>query len=78
MLNFSFEELEDALFDIAASEAQKEMVSPIVSSLRKHLSASGNRLKTLDLLLAAAWLIQNEDADMKRVISESEALFKTH
>ena len=78
MLSFSFEELEKALTELAASETQRDTVKPIMSGLRKQLQGSGDRLSImlLDQVLAAAWLIQNEDGDL--VIEEVKALFRSH
>jgi hypothetical protein len=76
MLTFSFEELEKALIEIAASRAQRKWVEPLVSSLRNQYADSDDRLSLLDQMLVAAWLIQNEDGE--QVIEEVKATFKVH
>ncbi|MHB8285796.1 MAG: hypothetical protein ACYDD1_14110 [Caulobacteraceae bacterium] len=76
MLTFSFEELEKALGEIAASKAQRKWVGPLVSSLRNQYEGSSDRLSLLDQMLVAAWLIQNEDGE--QVIEEVKATFKVH
>lgn len=76
MLTFSFEELEKALVEIAASQAQRKWVEPLVSSLRTQYADSDDRLSLLDQMLVAAWLIQNEDGE--QVIKEVKATFKVH
>lgn len=77
-LTFSLEELEETLRIAAASQAQRSVVAPIISSLRRHLEVSDSRLELLQMVLAAAWLVQIEEVDARQVVDEAQAMFTRH
>lgn len=75
MLSFTWEELQQVLTGLAATEAQKAKVAAMVSAVRKQ-QRSCSREELLEQLLVAAWLTQQEDGE--QIMEEVKAAIRIH
>ncbi len=75
MLSFTWEELEQVLAGLAATEAQKAKVTAMVSAVRKQ-QRSCTREEVLEQLLVAAWLTQQEDGE--QILEDVKAATRLH